>query len=76
MIEIRLICYILIKQARLFFELAKRHKQVIAKHTEHLGQAAYTASFLYIIEKGFDLNALNFAVIGFVLVWLTKRLKQ
>ena len=76
MIEIRLICYILIKQARLFFEFTKRQRQVIAKHTEHFGQAAYTASFLYIIEKGFDLNALNFAVIGLILVWLTKRLKQ
>ncbi len=76
MIEIRLLCYILIKKARLFLEFAYRHRRVIAKHTEHLGQAAYTAAFLYLIEKGFDLNALNLAVIGLLLVWLAKRLKQ
>lgn len=59
MIEIRLICYILIKQARLFFEFAKRHRLVIAKHTEHLGQAAYTASFLYNRER-FRLKCVEF----------------
>jgi hypothetical protein len=70
------IYYLFIKWLKVAVLFAKSKKSFVAVQLNLLGTAAYTAAFVYAIEKGLDFNVLKLAIIGVAIVTLAHKLNR
>lgn len=68
--------YLLIRYLKKAVKLFVAKRSAVANQLNVLGTAAYTSSFVYVIEKGFDFNFLRLALVGVAVTALASKLNR
>lgn len=76
MFDFCLVWYLFVRYLKNVVRYMNRKRNNIAVHIGKLGTAAYTAAFVYAIEKGIDFNFLKLTVIGIVVVAMAEKVKR
>lgn len=76
MIRLVTLYRLFIKWLKLSGRFAKTKRAIISAVIKQLGTAAYTAAFVYSIDRGLDLNVVKLFVIGIIVIVIAHKLNR